>query len=131
MTATATEIAGRRCIVAAAHGPLLRDADDARELIEAAFSEGARLVVVPVARLDPEFFRLRSGLAGAILQKMVNYRLQTAIVGDISAHVAASDALRDFVIECERGSDVIFAADMEALAGRLRAADPGRKGATP
>ncbi len=45
--------------------------------------------------LDPEFFVLRSGVAGAFVQKLVQYRLRLAIVGDITARIEASDALRD------------------------------------
>lgn len=55
------------------------------------------MIAVPVARFDPEFFRLRSGLAGEITQKFVNYRSKLAVIGDISEKAAESVALRDFV----------------------------------
>jgi len=78
-------------------------------------------VAVPVARFDPAFFQLRSGLAGEIFQKCVNYRLKIAIIGDVSTYVAASDALRDFVVECNRGRDVFFVEDVADLEQRLSA----------
>jgi hypothetical protein len=115
---TVVELAGERCLFFAA-GPPIRDANGARDLIEAALNESASLIAVPAARLDDEFFRLRSGLAGEILQKAVNYRLKFAVIGDISAHVAASDALRDFVVECARGRDVLFVVDAAELVQRL------------
>jgi hypothetical protein len=118
---TLIELAGHRCVLLEDDdGSILHSGDDARTLIEAAMNHGAKTVVVPVSRLHETFFQLRTGLAGEILQKMVNYRLQLAIVGDISAHVAASDAFRDLIIESERGRDLIFVPDMAALERRLR-----------
>jgi hypothetical protein len=119
---TATDIAGHHCVVIDDAGPPIDDGG--RGLVEDALNEGASVVVVPAARLGREFFNLRSGVAGEMLQKLVNYRLALAIVGDVSAYVAESAALRDFIIECDRGHDVIFAADRDALAARLAAAPP-------
>ena len=123
---TVTEIAGERCLFIESDGPPIRDANGGRDLVEAALNESSTLIAVPVERLDAEFFRLRSGLAGEILQKAVNYRLKFAVVGDISAHIAASDALRDFVVECTRGRDVFFVADEAALRQRLESGQPPR-----
>jgi hypothetical protein len=121
MSTQLTEIAGARCVLVAEDGPALSDSEGARTLIEVAMGERASLVVLPVGRLGPSFFELRSGLAGELLQKMINYHLKVAIVGDITAYVAASDALRDFVIECNRGRDVFFEPDVAALERRLTA----------
>ena len=115
------EIAAERILVFDDTFPIVRDASAGRDLVEAALNESATLVAVPAARLDDEFFRLRSGLAGEILQKMVNYRLKFAILGDVSAHVAASDALRDFVVECNRGGDIFFVDNIADLEQRLTA----------
>src|SRR5688572_22036661 len=124
VNATQMEIAGKRCVVLASDGPLLNDAGGARDIVEAALNEGARVVVVPASRLDPAFFELRSGFAGELLQKAANYRLTLAIVGDISSHVEASAAFRDFVIESNRGSSVFFEPDIDALTTRLAADYP-------
>jgi hypothetical protein len=74
-----------------------------------------------MARFDPEFFRLRSGLAGEFVQKMVTYQRKLAIVGEISAKTAESDSLRDFVREANRGNALFFAPDIDALAAKLTA----------
>jgi Domain of unknown function (DUF4180) len=126
MTARMVEIEGQRCLVADADDPIVGDAEGARRLIEDAMGHRAAVIVVPVSRLDASFFQLRSGLAGEVLQKASNYGFKFAVVGDISAHVAASDALRDFVIELNRGRDILFATDMDALTERL-AALPARR----
>jgi len=100
-------------------GPIIARTDDAMDLIGNASYSGVSLVALPVERLDPEFFRLSSLLAGDILQKFVNYRVQLAIIGDISRYVAASDALRDFVWESNRGSHVWFLPDEAALVAKV------------
>ncbi|MFD0562560.1 DUF4180 domain-containing protein [Kitasatospora saccharophila] len=91
----------------------------ALDLLGDASYRGASWVVLPVERLDPEFFRLRSGVAGAVVQKFAQYRMGLAVVGDVAERVAASDALRDFVRESNRGLQLWFVADLPELAGRL------------
>jgi hypothetical protein len=98
-----------------ADGPLLRTGAEAIELM---YSAEAEWIAVPVARLDPAFFDLSSGVAGDFVQKFVNYGQRLAIVGEIRE---PSDALRDFVRECNRGRQVWFVADADELAGRLAA----------
>ena len=114
-------LAGQQALVADLAGPLLRSEDDARDLIQETFGTDIRLAVVPVERLDPEFFELRTGVAGAFVQKLVQYRLRLVVVGDISAQTAASDALRDWVREVNRGRDILFVDDLGALEARLNA----------
>jgi hypothetical protein len=95
-------------------GPPVADPQDALDLIGAAFSR-ADVVAVPAHRFDDRFFTLRTGLAGEIMQKFVNYRTRLAVVGDISAHVAASTALRDLVYESNKGNHIWFVADLDEL----------------
>jgi uncharacterized protein DUF4180 len=121
MTAQLIEVAGERCLIIDREGAVVRDAGGARDLIEEAMNDRASMIVVPVIRLDPAFFQLRSGLAGEVLQTAMNYGYKFAVVGDISAHIAASDALRDFVIESNRGREIFFVPDMQALEERLAA----------
>lgn len=114
-----TEIAGVVVYACEAEGPALTTARDATDLIGEAMSEAAQVIVIPVSRLAEEFFQLRTGQAGEILQKFVNYRMQVVILGDIAAHVAASKALHDFVYESNRGRHIWFLASREELAARL------------
>jgi len=103
--------------VCPADGKKLRSARDATDLIgEAA---GADVIVIPVERLDDDFFELRTGAAGEMIQKFVTYRKRVAIVGDVSVHVAESKSFHDFVYEANRGRDLWFVADREELEKRL------------
>ncbi len=99
--------------------PVITKADDALDLIGATWGENISLIAVPAGLLDPEFWRLSSLLAGDLLQKFVNYEKRIAILGDISAHVAKSDALRDFVWESNRGTQVWFLDDEAALEQKI------------
>jgi hypothetical protein len=100
-------------------GDLVTNDRDAVDVIALALPHKANLLVLPVSRLHPDFFVLRTGVAGGIVQKFVQYRLPVAILGDISAYLAESSALRAFVYEANRGKDIWFVADESELDGRL------------
>lgn len=114
------QIHGVPVLVCAVDGPHLRSDQDAVDVVAKAVEHGAEMVFLPVDLLTDDFFTLRTGLAGALVQKFVNYRLRVAIAGDISHHLAASSALRDFVEEANRGSQLWFVATLEELDERLR-----------
>jgi hypothetical protein len=99
----------------------VRTERDVSDLVGALFGEDVDRVILRVERLDPAFFDLRTGLAGAILQKLTNYRVDVAIVGDVAA--VEGEAFRAFVAESNRGRHVWFVPDVDALAVRL--ARPG------
>ena len=108
------ERAGVPVLVVGADGPVISGTQDALDVIGSAFSR-ADVVAIPVSRLAEQFFQLRTGLAGEIMQKFTNYRIRLAVVGDISAQVAASSALRDLVFESNRGSQIWFVPTIEDL----------------
>ncbi|MEU1511646.1 DUF4180 domain-containing protein [Streptomyces sp. NPDC005811] len=122
MTTTATTLTTlhtTRVLRCAPEGPALDGERAALDLVGDAMGHDAELVAVPAERCGEEFFRLRSGVAGAVVQKFANYRLRLAVVGDISRHLADSSALRDFVYEANRGRQLWFVADEGELADRL------------
>jgi len=102
----------------APEGKKLSAEKDVVDLIGEALGQGAWLVVIPAERFEGDFFRLRTGLAGAFLQKFVTYGVRVAILGDISRHLEESSALRDFVYESNRGRQIWFVATEEELRSR-------------
>lgn len=54
----------------------------------------------------PAFYDLSTGLAGAILQKVSNYRVRLAIVGSFAS--VTSERFREFMQESNKGSSVRF-----------------------
>lgn len=112
---------GTPVLVCADEGVVVAGEREALDLIGDAMYHGAAWVAVPVGRLGGDFFRLRTRVAGDIVQKFVNYRVGMAVVGDIEGHAADSSALRDFVRESNRGRQLWFVPDVDALRARLAA----------
>jgi hypothetical protein len=117
-------IGGRPVYVCAGEGPSLAQDHELSGLIGELFGADATVVAIPLARLGPDFLRLGTGVAGAVLQKLVNYRFQIAVLGDVSTAVAGSEPLGDFVRESNRGTTVWFVEDLAALEAKLATASP-------
>ena len=113
------QVNGHTVLEVEPNGPLLGSERDATDLLSEAFSADATIIVLPVERLDPQFLQLRSGLAGAFIQNLQNYERRLFIVGDISAAIEASAALRDFVYETNKVGRHRFIADRAALTTAL------------
>ncbi|HZR44550.1 MAG TPA: DUF4180 domain-containing protein [Ktedonobacteraceae bacterium] len=122
MSDTPTTINGVQVLVCAPDGKKLESERDALDLIEEALNEGIEWIIIPVERLDDDFFQLKTRLAGQILQKFVQYRRHIVILGDISEPLAQSKAFRDFVYETNRGNQVWFMANLQELNERLKPA---------
>ncbi len=103
----------------ALEGSAIRTDRDAVTLIGDALGHQATLVLLPVSRLDDDFFDLSTRIAGEFFQKFVNYGMQLVIVGDISRRTAESKSLRDFVYEANRGERIWFVMNREELEKRL------------
>ena len=103
-------------LVVPTDGPTLAPTD----LVAHALGEQADLICLPATRLADGFFDLRTGVAGEYAQKFVNYRVRLAVVGDISAELEGSAALRAFVAESNRGRQLWFLPTQADLDDRLR-----------
>jgi hypothetical protein len=119
MTDEVRRIAGVAVLACGPNGPSLDGERTATNLIGEALGADVEVVAVPVARLAPDFLRLSNRKAGEVIQKFVNYGLKIVFVGDVSAAVAASHALRDFVRESNRDRHVWFVADLAELEAKL------------
>lgn len=119
MTTRVETWGGTRVAICADDGPLLTVAGDIGDFLGEAWEHEADWLALPVSRLGPDFLKLRTRLAGEVTQKFVNYRVGLAIVGNISAEIAASDTLRDYVRECNRGRQIRFSPDLAALRAAL------------
>ena len=54
----------------------------------------------------PEFYDLKTGLAGELLQKLSNYSARLAIVGTFD--MVASNRFRELMAEANKGSQIHF-----------------------
>jgi hypothetical protein len=110
---------GVRVLTVPAEGPVIGDEAAALDLVGQAFGEEAEVVAVPVERLSPDFFRLATGVAGAIVQKFVNYRLRLVVVGDVAHRGEPAGPVADWIREADRGRELWFVADEVELERRL------------
>lgn len=90
---------------------------DALDIMADADYKGARKIILYEKNIHPDFFKLRTGLAGEILQKFVNYKVCLAIIGDFSKY--QSKPLKDFIFECNKGNQLFFVADLETAINKL------------
>ncbi|MBK8657125.1 MAG: DUF4180 domain-containing protein [Haliscomenobacter sp.] len=95
---------------------VIAGAGDGLDLLGTLYFQGYSGAVLYENTITPDFFDLKTGIAGEILQKFTNYRVKLAIVGDFKKYT--SKPLRDFIAESNRGRHVHFAASLaEALEG--------------
>lgn len=100
-----------------ADGIIIRNAEDALDLMGNVYYQGFDKIILHEQNLTPDFFDLKNKMAGEILQKFSNYRVRLAIVGDFSA--ITSDSLKSFIHESNRGKHVNFVASLAEALGSL------------
>lgn len=71
-----------------------------------AYETGENRFIISKDNIIEDFFDLRTKIAGGILQKIINYRMKLAIIGDFSKY--KSKSLRDFIYECNSGRYIFF-----------------------
>mgnify|MGYP002226204305 CR=1 FL=1 len=85
------------------------------------YETGASRLAIDKRLVCSDFFILITGVAGDILQKLMNYRFKAAIYGDYSHY--ASKPLRDFIRESNHGKDFFFVSTMKEAVQRLTDAE--------
>jgi hypothetical protein len=107
-------INGQSIAELSAEGVMLSTAQQFLQMIMDSSAEG---IIVHQESIDQKFFDLRNGLAGEMLQKVVNYRLRLAIVGDFSVY--ESNSLKAFILESNRSNAIVFVKTIEDALIRL------------
>lgn len=92
---------------------------DAVDLLGNMYYSNCNAIVLKEINLHPDFFRLHTGLAGDILQKVSNYQFKLAIIGDFSKYTSKS--MQDFIRESNKGNRVFFVENVEEALLRLTA----------
>jgi len=89
----------------------ISDVQEALDLMGDLYYQDFDMIILQRQQLAPEFFDLKSKLAGEILQKFSNYRMRLAILGDFDTE--SSGSFRDFVRESNQGKQVQFVRSLE------------------
>lgn len=79
---------------------------DAQQFLQMIMDASVDRIIVHQKNIGESFFDLRSGLAGEMMQKVVNYRMRLAIVGDFSIY--ESKSLNAFILESNRSNTIVF-----------------------
>ncbi|RYU96387.1 DUF4180 domain-containing protein [Emticicia agri] len=96
---------------------IVKEVQDALDLMANAAYSGATKLILHEKNITPDFFDLKTKIAGDILQKFSNYNMPLAIVGDFSKYTSKS--LRDFIYESNKGGSVNFVGSMEEAKAKL------------
>ncbi|MDR1525074.1 MAG: DUF4180 domain-containing protein [Tannerella sp.] len=101
---------GNICVVPG--DTVIRTVDDMLDLMmNMQYRYGCDALIIDGRQLNPDFFDLKTGLAGEILQKFANYNMRLGIVGDFSVY--RSKNLHDFMRESNRYGKIVFADTVE------------------
>jgi hypothetical protein len=94
-----------------AEGIVVSSFEDSLELLANLYYQGFDKIVMMESHLVEDFFDLKSGFAGEMLQKFSTYKMKLAIVGDFSKY--DSKSLSDFMSESNKGATVNFVDSLE------------------
>lgn len=85
---------------------IIKTAEDGLDLLGNLYYQDFDRIIIQEKNITPEFFDLKNGMAGEILQKFSNYRVRLAIVGDFSPYPGKS--IRDFIFESNKNRQINF-----------------------
>ena len=93
---------------------IINTTSDGLNLLGNLYYQGFDKIIIHEKNITPNFFDLKNGIAGEILQKFSNYRVRLAIVGDFSKYTGKS--INDLMYESNKGRQINFmASQLEAI----------------
>jgi len=90
---------------------LIKNPEEGLQLLADLYYQDVDRIILQEQNICTEFFDLKTGIAGEILQKFSNYRVRLAIVGDFSKY--QSKSMKDFIYESNKGKQVNFVGSSE------------------
>jgi hypothetical protein len=96
---------------------LIKETQDALDIMANINYQGSDKIIIHEKNLTPDFFDLKTRLAGEILQKFSNYRIQLVIIGDFAKY--SSKSLKDFMFESNKHGHINFVNTVEEAIERL------------
>jgi hypothetical protein len=96
---------------------VINKVEDGIDLLGNLYYQGFDRIIIYEKNITPVFFDLKTGIAGEILQKFSNYRVQLAIVGDFSKY--NSKSLNNFIYESNKGRLINFVSTLTEALGVL------------
>jgi hypothetical protein len=87
------------------------DPDEILDLMAEVRMNDCGSMIIHEKSFHPDFFDLKTKIAGEILQKFSNYRMNLSIIGDFTKF--KSKSLNDFIRESNRTGIIYFAGSLE------------------
>lgn len=97
---------------------ILNNPQDILDLMVLAGEKDASKIILHENNINPDFFELKTGLAGEVLQKAVNYHIKLAILGDFNKFISKS--LKSFILESNNGNQFFFVSNIIEAVERLK-----------
>lgn len=96
---------------------IITNVEDGLQLLVDLYYQDYGKIILYKENITTDFFDLKTGLAGEILQKFSNFKVQLVIVGDFDTYSGKS--IRDFIFESNKGRLINFLPSIEEAKIRL------------
>jgi hypothetical protein len=96
---------------------IIKEVQDALDLIGELGDHNCNRIIIRQNNFHEDFFRLKTKLAGDILQKFSNYNFKLAVTGDFAKY--GSKSLIDFIRESNKGNLIFFLDNFDTAFTRL------------
>ena len=104
----------------ASESDMISGEQDILDLLAHCYEIESSQVMLDGKHLHPDFFDLKTGLAGAIFHKLSTYHVKAAIVADLDG--IKSERFQELIHECNKGNQINFFSDFTAAERWLTAA---------
>lgn len=112
-----SEINGNKITEIISDKILIRKTQDALDIMAESNYRSSWKIIMYEKNIISDFFDLKTGIAGEILQKFSTYNVQLAIVGDFSKY--SSKSLADFIYESNKLGRINFVNSIGEAKDRL------------
>ncbi len=85
---------------------IINKIQDGIDLLADLYYQDFDKIIIYEKNITTDFFDLKTGIAGEILQKFSNFRVKLAIIGDFSKYTSKS--IQDFIFESNKLGQIIF-----------------------
>lgn len=96
---------------------IVTNAEEGLQLMVDLYYQDFDKIIIHEPNITADFFDLKTGIAGEILQKFSNYRVRLAIVGDFTKYPGQS--IKDFIYESNKGRQINFLGSVKEAVERL------------
>lgn len=93
---------------------IIQSVEDGLDLLGNLYYSDYDRIIIHEKNINSDFFDLKTGIAGEILQKFSNFRVRLIIVGNFDKY--ENNSLKQFIFESNKGKQVNFLSSLsEAL----------------